>query len=159
MWRILAVLTLLFTTGLAGCCLWLLVRPTVTPFLLPGATNIQVVTLDWGQRKISYLTPGPSYAWYFTLAHTLDAEHWILRNRWRPDAAAGNYDPIVPLQFERTYGEVLREEVVLIPDRHDPQQATIVVSQRISIPWRCFWLPATAGRNQQNAVLIYGASR
>jgi hypothetical protein len=107
--------------------------------LVPGATDIQVVTSGWGQWQISYGAPDPLDAWYFTLARRLEAEHWTLQNRWRPDGPAPTYDPIVPLRFEHGYAGVLWDEVVLVPDRGASQRATITLHRRISIPWWRFW--------------------
>ena len=120
--------------------MWLL-QPAPTPFLVPGATDIQVITTGWGERQISYRTPGRPYGWYFTLAHMLDAQPWILRNPWRPDGPTPTYDPVVPLRFECGYAGVLWDEVVLVPDRDDPLRAGITVRRRIVIPWWRYWPP------------------
>lgn len=47
MWRILAILALLVSSALAGSSLWLLIHPTATPLLVPGATDIRVVITGW----------------------------------------------------------------------------------------------------------------
>jgi hypothetical protein len=44
MGRILAVLMLLVSSALLGSASWVLFHPSVTPFLVPGATDIQVVS-------------------------------------------------------------------------------------------------------------------
>ena len=93
--------------------MWLL-QPAPTPFLVPGATDIQVSSTGWGERQISYRTPGRPYGWYFTLAHMLDAQPWTLRNPWRPDGSTPTYDPVVPLRFECGYAGVLWDEGVAL---------------------------------------------
>jgi hypothetical protein len=132
--RVLAALTLLLAGALVASAIWILFHPAVTPFIVPGATDIQVVTLGWGQRQINYRTPGPPYAWYVTLTRNLETGGYRLLNPWRPNESP-TYEPIVILRFEREYATLLREEVVLTPDRRDPQRATIIVRQHISIPW------------------------
>jgi hypothetical protein len=147
--RILTALILILSGALAASGIWMLSYPAVTPFIVPGATDVQVVTISWGQRQISYRTSGPPDAWYWTVARTLEAQHWTLRNRWRPDESS-IYDPVVPLSFERGYAGVVSDEVVLVPDRRDPQRATIMVRRHISIPWWGYWLSAGEGPNQKN---------
>ena len=134
----------------------MLYHPAVTPFMVPGASDIQVVSVGWGQRQISYRSSGPPDAWYWTVARTLEEQHWTLRNRWRPDESS-IYDPVAPLSFERGYAGVLWYEVVLTPDRRDPQRATITVRQHIIIPWWRSSLPAGEGCNQKNAARSTGS--
>jgi type IV secretory pathway TrbF-like protein len=61
MWRILAVLTLILSGTLAGSSIWMLFHPSVTPFLVPGATDIQVVGTGVWEWQIAYAAPGPPY--------------------------------------------------------------------------------------------------
>jgi hypothetical protein len=133
MWRILAVLTLLLSGALVGSGSWMLSHPSVTPFLVPGATNIQVVSTGIWEWQIAYNAPGPAYAWYGTLSRTIERQDWNDRTLWRPDGSS-MYDPVVPLRFERRYAGVLWDEVVLTPDHRHPQRATITLRQRIRIP-------------------------
>jgi hypothetical protein len=140
MWRILAVLTLILSGTLAGSSIWMLFHPSVTPFLVPGATDIQVVSTGVWEWQIAYDAPGPTYAWYFTLSRTLDAQQWNDRTLWRPDGST-MFDPVVPLRFDRGYAEVLWDEVALTPDERDPQRATITLRRRIRIPWWPYWSP------------------
>lgn len=141
MWRKLAVLTLLLSGTLAGTGIWLFCHPSITPFLVPGASDIQVVSTGVWQWQITYDAPGPPYAWYFTLSRTLEAQHWNAGSRWRPDGST-MYDPVTPLRFEWGYTGVLWDEVVLIPDHDQPQHATITLRRRIRISWWQLWAPA-----------------
>jgi len=123
--------------ALAGAALvvsgiWMLLHPSVTPFLVSGATNIQVVSPGVWEWQITYDAPGPPYAWYFTLSRIIEGQHWNDRNLWRPDGST-MFDPVVPLRFDREYAGVLRDEVVLAPDHNYPQRATIILRRRISI--------------------------
>jgi hypothetical protein len=136
--RILVVLALLLSGALAASGMWVLSPPSTTAFIVPGATDVQVVSVGWGQQQMSYHTSGAPNAWYWTVARTLEEQGWTPRTRWRPDESS-IYDPVVPLLFERGYAGILWDVVVLTPDRHDPQHATIAVRRRIVIPWWRFW--------------------
>ena len=50
--------------------------PPVAPFIVPGATNIQVIALGPGTRLITYQAPGPRCAWYATVTRNLAVQHW-----------------------------------------------------------------------------------
>jgi len=77
--RILAVLTRLISGTLIASSIWMLCYPAVTPLIVSGATDVQVVTA--GQRQISYRAPGPPYAWYVTVARTLETSSFRPLNR------------------------------------------------------------------------------
>jgi hypothetical protein len=141
MWRILAVLTLILSGTLVGIGGWMLCRPSVTPFLIPDATNIQVVSTGVWEWQIAYDAPGPAYAWYFRLSRTLEAQDWTARSLWQPDGST-MFDPVWPRRFERGYVGVLWDEVMLTPDERDPQRATITLHRRIRIPWWPYWSSA-----------------
>src|SRR5262245_44661959 len=139
-WRTLAVLTLFLSATLAGGTLWRLGHPAVGPFVVPGATNIQIVTIGVGEWQVTYASPGPPLEWYFTLAHTLVAQQWHDRTRWHADESP-RFDQVNPLHFEREYAGVLWDEVMLLPDDRDPQRATIVLRRHLRIPWWSSWSP------------------
>jgi hypothetical protein len=134
MWRILAILTLLLTGALVGSGSWMLFQPSVTPFLVPGATNIQVVRTGVWDWQIAYDAPGPPYAWYFTLSRTIEAQQWNDCNLWRPDGAT-MFDRVVPLRFDWGNPGVLWDEVAITPDHRHPQRVTIMLRRNIRIPW------------------------
>ena len=54
MWRILAVVMLLLSGAVVGSASWMLFHPSVTPFLVPGATNIQVVSTGVWEWQIAH---------------------------------------------------------------------------------------------------------
>jgi len=145
MWRIVAVLILLLSGTLAGSGVWLLFHLSVTPFVVPGATNIQVVSAGVWEWQIAYDAPGPPYTWYFTLSRTIEAQQWDPRSRWCPDTST-RYDPVTTLGFERQYAwgyaGVLWEEVMLTPDYRHPQRALITLRRHLRIPWWPWWSPA-----------------
>jgi hypothetical protein len=139
--RVAPVLTLLLSGALVGSGSWMLCHPSVTPFFVPGATDIHVVSTGVWEWQIAYAAPGPAYAWYITLSRTLAAQQWNDRTLWRPDGSS-MFDPVTPLRFERGYAGVLWDEVVLTPDHRAPQRATITLRRRIRIPWWPSWSPA-----------------
>ena len=142
MWRILAVLTLLLSGALVGSGGWMLFHPSVTPFLVPGATDIQVVSTGVWEWQIAYDAPGPAYAWYFMLSRTIEAQQWNDRTLWCPNEST-IFNPITLKGFEqeyrRGYTGVLWDEVRLTPDYRNPQRATITLRRRIRIPWWPYW--------------------
>jgi hypothetical protein len=129
--RILVALLLLLNGVIAASGLGLLCCPEATPFIVAGATDVQVISVGWGRRQIKYRAPGPPDQWYFTLTRTLEAQGWTPDNRWRPDASS-IYDPVVALSFKRKYPGLVVDEVVLLPDRRDPQRVTITMHRHIT---------------------------
>lgn len=51
-------------------------RPAVEQFLVPGATNVQVIPVGWNEWQISYHSPGSPTSWYTDVAQQLEAQHW-----------------------------------------------------------------------------------
>jgi hypothetical protein len=134
MFRTIAILAALLALCAAGRATWTALQPPLESLIVPGATNVQVMTTGWGQRQITYYAPGLRYAWYYATAHRLDAQGWTALDRWRPDAAGTGsaYTPIVPLRFQQLY-VVIQDQVVLIPDERSPNFARIEVRRRIAL--------------------------
>ena len=130
-----AVFVVLLVAGIAGGGMWLL-QPASTPFLVPGATDIQVITSGWGERQISYRAPGRPYGWYFTVADRLVAQQWTPPDPWNRTAPRDTYNRVVLF-----WSGYLWDQVVLVPDDSDPQRARITVRRRIVIPWWRYWPP------------------
>jgi hypothetical protein len=140
--RALGLISLLLALGACVAGSWLAIRPPLAPFLAPTTTDIQVVNMSIWEQQISYQVAGPPYAWYWATIHTLEEQHWTLLTELRPDLSGLTYNPIMSLRFERTSFGFLEEEVMLDPDRGNPNLARIRVSRRITIPWReFFWRP------------------
>ena len=140
--RILGLIGILLALGACVALSWLAIRPPLVPFLALGATEIQVVTVSIWEQQISYHVPGPPYAWYWAVAHSLEEQQWTLRTPFRPDLAGPTYDPFIRLRFERTLVGFLVEEIVVDPDQRNPNLARMRVSRRISIRWQQFlWRP------------------
>jgi hypothetical protein len=136
-WRLLVVLTLFLSATLAGGTIWLLCQPAVTLFVVPGATDIQVVRTGGWEWQITYAAPGRPYAWYFTLWRTLDAHQWSEHTLIDP----ARFPQVTPRWFEWDDAEALWDEVKLTPDDHNPQRATITLHRHFRIPWWPHWSP------------------
>ena len=141
-WRILAVLTLFLSGTLVGGSLWMLAHPAVTPFVVRGATDIQVISTGVWEWKIAYDASGPPYAWYFTLAQTLAAQQWHDPTGQHLDEAT-LLGSVKPLRFAWDDAGVLWDEAVLTPDYRNPQRATITLRRHLRIPWCPWWSPTS----------------
>ncbi len=146
--RILGLFGVLITLGACCISLWAAARPPVAAFLVSDATDIQVDSVGLWEQQIRYRAPGRPYSWYWDVARTLEAQQWHVQNGWRPDLAAPNYNPFIPLTFARTTFGILVEEAVLDPDSESPNVAHLHIRRRIAIGWweaahRRMLLPAT----------------
>jgi hypothetical protein len=151
MQRTLALIWAIVMVCMTGAATWVVGLPALAPLLVRDATAIQVVSVSVWERQLTYWAPGPPYAWYFTVTRNLENSGWRALNRWRPEESS-TYDPIVPLRFERQYPGVVWDQLVLVPDRRDPQRATITMRRRISIRWWRYWLLGGEEPNQKNLV-------
>ena len=66
----------LLVVGATGAGTRHALQPPLTLFLVPGATDIQVVELGAGTWQLTYHTPGRHCDWYATVTRTLAAHHW-----------------------------------------------------------------------------------
>jgi hypothetical protein len=133
--RILALFSVLIMLGVCTISVWAATHPTVAPFLVSGATDIQIVGIGLGEQQISYHATGQPYSWYWDVARTLEAQQWHAQNERRPDLAGPNYNPLIPLTFTRSTFGVLVEEAVLDPDSQNPNIAHLRITRRIAIAW------------------------
>jgi hypothetical protein len=136
-WSLLAVLTLFLSATLVGSTIWMLAHPSVTPFVVPGATDIQIASTGACEWQIIYAASGPPYAWYFTLWRTFDAPQWSDRTPIDPTKSA----QVITRWFVWDYAGVLWDEVKLTPDYRNPQRATITLRRRLRVPWWPYWPP------------------
>jgi hypothetical protein len=114
---------------------WLAAGLPKAPFLVVGATDIQVVRLGLWEQQISYYVPGRPYGWYWSVARQLEAQQWKVNKGWHPELAAPDYNPLLPLTFERVTLGFLTEEITLDPDTRHPNVAHIRITRRIAISW------------------------
>ncbi|MBC8077931.1 MAG: hypothetical protein H7Y32_17775 [Chloroflexales bacterium] len=78
-------LTLILALTLACGGGWLGLGLIASPFLAPGAADVQVTDIAPGERLIVYRMPNPDAAWYTTIARRLANSGWRLpdsRNQW-----------------------------------------------------------------------------
>jgi len=132
--RFFILIGVLLTLGPCSLAFWHLVRPPLTQVLVPGARDVQVVGTGVGEWQITYAAPGSAFAWYWDLARSLEAQQWTLRNRWSPSSSP-TYNPLQPLHFDRRYGGVFCDVIVLAPDEREPNRARLKMRRRIALPW------------------------
>jgi hypothetical protein len=135
MYRTIALLVALLTLGAIGAATWTALQPPLELLIVPGATNVEVITTGWGQRQITYHAPGRRYAWYYATAHRLDAQGWAALDPWRPAGTGSVYTPIVPLRFQQLY-VLIQDQVVLIPNERSPNLARIEMRRSIGLRWQ-----------------------
>ncbi len=126
---LLVPLLVLAIAGAAG--FWFVARPAVEPFVLPGASGVQVREVGIGTRLISYDAPGGQYDWYFTIASQLEHSGWIPPDMWGPAAQINTYTHVSAIWGG--YGGYLWEQVEL---HGKPRQARITVRRWFRFPWR-----------------------
>ncbi|MFL5805159.1 MAG: hypothetical protein ACJ8CR_25885, partial [Roseiflexaceae bacterium] len=114
---------------------WIALQPPLESLIVPGATNVRVVATGWGEWQIAYRAPGPPYAWYYALAHGLEARHWTALDGWRPGGTGSVYHPIVPLRFQQVYFGFIQDQIVLIPDDRSPNSARITIRRWVVPRW------------------------
>jgi hypothetical protein len=127
------VISIILILGAFSAGAWLAVRPPMPAVLVPSATNMHIVHLGLWEQQISYDVPGRPYAWYWAVAHQLEAQQWKVKREWHPELAAPGYNPLIPLTFERISLSFLVEEVVLNPDSYHPNVAHIRITRRTGI--------------------------
>ena len=130
MWRILAVLTLLLSGALIGSASWMLFHPSVTPFLVPDATDIQVVSTGVWEWQIAYRAPGSITTWFTAIGRNLERDHWSSPDRVEYGALSRTYSRASSFGFVELW-----EWTFLTIDPLKPQEAKIRMRQRIAIPW------------------------
>ena len=128
--RILALFGVLITLGACGIGVWVAARPPLALFLVPDATDIQVVAYGWGAWQIRYQAPGSPTTWYTDIGHQLDAEHW------------SSLDRVAYAPLTRTYSHVvsfgcceLGERAYLSFDPLRLHVAQINVRRWLAISW------------------------
>jgi hypothetical protein len=137
--RTIAILATLLVLSAASLTTWTALQLPVEALIVPGAVDVHVVAIGWGQCQISYRAPGPPNTWYYTTAHDLESHGWVALDLWRPSGTGSAYTPIVPLRFQQL-SVLIQDQVVLIPDERSPSIAHIQVHRSIVLPVRLrFW--------------------
>jgi hypothetical protein len=128
MWRILAVLTLL--GALVGSASWMLFHSSVTPFLIPGATDIQVVSIGVWEWQLAYRVPGSITTWFTAIGRNLETDRWSSPDRVEYGALSRTYSRASSFGFAELW-----EWTFLTIDPLRPQEAKIRMRRQIAIPW------------------------
>jgi hypothetical protein len=130
MGRIAAVVCVLITLVVGGGGGWIVARPSLAPFLAPGATNVQMVPLGWGTWQLSYDVSGSPTTWYTDIPYQLEAQHWSSIDRVEYGAMARTYNRTVSLRVCELW-----EWAFLTFDPLQPNVAHIIVRRWVVIPW------------------------
>jgi hypothetical protein len=126
-------ITLLLVALIAACGAgaWFAARPPVTPYLVPGATSVQVREVGVGERLLTFHAPGERYAWYYTIARRLAAAGWVPPDRWGPVSQRNTFTHVSSLSIG-----YLWEQVEL---HGEPNQPRIIVRRWMTIPWERYF--------------------
>lgn len=130
MGRMLALLGLIVAVLVGSAGLWAALRPPRVPFLVTGATEIQVAPLGSNTWQISYRAPGAPGTWYAEVQQQLEREQWHSPDR-------KEYAPL-----NRTYmrassfgvGDMWAWVFVHL-DPFQPEVAQIRVRRVVVFPW------------------------
>ena len=125
--RKLAILAILLVLGGMGAGVWRALHPPVGLFLVPGATDIQVIDMAAGAQFITYHAPGTAYAWRAVVEHNLVHHGWVNPSWWHP----GLPDLSYIYRSEVGFG-VLWDQADL---RGKPNVAQITLRCWIEHPW------------------------
>ena len=108
---------------------WATQASMVTPFVLPGATDVVVVSRSLTARRISYHAAGQSYAWRDDVLRQLVGRGW--RGR---DYTFGTTRQFAVTWYTRTieFGPVMiLESAVVGGDPHDPSAVIVEVHREL----------------------------
>jgi hypothetical protein len=125
--RKLAIFAVLLAIGGVGAGVWRALHPPVGLFLVPGATDIQVIDVGAGAQLITYHAPGSAYAWRAAIERTLVQHGWVYPAWWRP----GLPNPSYVYRLEFGFGAIWSQA-----DLHgEPNMARITVRHWIELLW------------------------
>lgn len=127
-WRV-TVVGLFVVVACAGG-VWMATRASLSRFIVPGATDIQIVALGWNEWQISYHAPGSVATWSTAIGRKLETDRWRSYDRAEYGALSRSYTRASPLAFC-----ALWEWAFLSFDPARPQAARIRVRRWIAIPW------------------------
>lgn len=128
--RILALFSVLIALGACGIGGWVAARPSLAQFIVPNATDIQMVSQGWDAWQIRYYAPGSPTTWYIDVAKQLEAQHWSSPDRVEYGALSRTYSRASLFGFG-----TLWEWAYLTFDPLRPHVARIKVRRALSIPW------------------------
>jgi hypothetical protein len=124
---VIGAIVVLLACGGAG---WTATRPPLEQFLVPGATDIQVVALGWNEWQISYRAPDLSTPWSTAIGRNLETDRWSSPDIVGYGALSRSYTRASSLGLW-----TLWEWAFLSFDPIKPHVAQIRVRRRIAITW------------------------
>jgi hypothetical protein len=74
-WMLVLIGTML-VVGIVAAGVWYVAQPPLALFIVPSATDVQVVDLGSGTRLITYQAPGELCDWYAKVTQTLVGQGW-----------------------------------------------------------------------------------
>ena len=130
MGRYFALLGVLLVLLAESTAAWAAQRSPAAPFLVPGATAVQVTGMGIHEWQIRYRAPGEPGTWFTALVQQLEHDHW------------SSPDPVGYASGNRTYmrasslgiGEVWDWAMVWIDPFH-PEVAQIRWRREVVFPW------------------------
>ena len=125
-----AILLLALATG-CGAGAWVVARPPVEPYVVAGASDVQVREIGRGERLLTYDAPGDHFAWYFAVADRLEHSGWVPPDKWGPREQFNTYRRVSPIWGG--YAGYIWERVEL---RGEASHARIVLRRWYTFPWR-----------------------
>src|SRR5262245_10836974 len=127
MCRQLAILAMLLVLGGVGAGVWRALHPPVGLFLVPGATDIQVLDMGAGAQLVTYHAPGSAYAWRAAVERTLVQRGWVHPVWWLP----GRPNPTYAERLEFGFGALWSQADL----RGEPNEARITVRRWVELRW------------------------
>jgi hypothetical protein len=124
---VVGVLLLLLACGGAG---WVVGRPPVEQFLVPGATDIQVTPLRWNEWQLRYHLPDRPTPWLTIIGRQLEQQGWSSPDEVGYGALSRSYTRASSLKLCERW-----EWAFLTVDPRKPQVAQIRLRVWIAIPW------------------------
>ena len=133
-----AILIILLVLGGLGAGIWRALHPPIGEFLVPGATDIQVIEMGTGAQLITYHAPGTAYAWRAAVERTLVQRGWVNPSWWHP----GLPDLTYACRSEFGLGALWSQADL----RGEPNDARISIRRWVEPPW-WWYMPWPNGRN------------
>lgn len=136
--RKLALLIILLVLSGLGAGAWYALHPPVELFLVPGATDIQMIDMGMGAQLITYHAPGTAYAWRAVVERTLIQSGWVNPSWWHP----GLPDLTYACRSEFGLGALWSQADL----RGEPNDARISIRRWVELAW-WWYVPLPIGHD------------
>jgi hypothetical protein len=135
--RTLAILAVLLALIGVSAGLWRALHPPVGLFLVPGATDIQVIEIGMSTQVVTYHAPGPAYTWSAAVERTLVQRGWVYPTWWVPGWLAPSY--VYRLEFG--LGTLWSQAYI----NGSANDARITIHRWVELPWWDVQWPIAGG--------------